>query len=344
MSRLLAYGTALAAVLALSACGEPKTAEPADRPAAAATGERLTVRQALIGDFKPVSATVTTRDMGEARARIGGTLIRLTVKEGDYVSKGALIGVVQDQRLTFETSAYGAQAAAAEAEAARAQGDLTRYRTLYEKGFYSKAGLDQAEAQARAAQASLTAARAQRSASAELASQGSILAPTTGRVLHADVPAGSVVSPGQSIVTVTAGEPLLRVEVPEAQARTLRAGESVMIDPADLPGATTGVIAQVYPSVDAGRVSVDITVPGLKADLVGQRVRVRIKVGERQAIAIPKRFVSTRYGLDYVRVLARTGQAADVAVQIAAGPDPERVEILSGLSDGDVILGPGAVK
>ena len=330
------------AALALTACGQghPKV----EAPAVAATGERLIVRQSIVADLKPVAATVTTRDMGEARARIGGTLTKLLVREGDEVRKGQLLAVVSDQRLKFETTAYAAQVAAAEGEAARAAADLKRIRILYNQGIYAKARLDQTEAAAKATQGALDAARAQRSASAELSAQGAILAPASGRVLKADVPAGSVVGQGQTVVTVTAGEPLLRVEIPEAQARSLHIGETIPIVAEDLPGVGPyGVIAQVYPSVTDGRVVADIRVPGLRTDLVGQRVRVQVKVGERTALVVPQRFVATRYGLDFVRVLGPKGVASDVAVQVAPGPEAGQVEVLSGLNNGDVILaqGPG---
>jgi len=99
---------------------------------------------------------------------------------------------------------------------------------------------------------------------------------------------------------------------------------------------------QVYPDVSAGKVTADLAAPGLRSDLVGQRVRVRLQIGRRTAIVVPRRFIVTRYGVDYARVVARDGSAADAPVQTAPGPDPGEVEILSGLSPGDVIVAPGA--
>lgn len=339
MARLRTLSLLAAAALALSACG--KAGHEGEGPAVAASGERLVLAPRTVADLKPVAAEVTTRNMGDARARIGGTLTKLLVREGDTVRKGQLLAVVADQRLTFETHAYDAQIAAAAAEAERAKAELGRVKTLYDQEIYAKARLEQADAAARAAQGQLDAARAQRAASAELAGQGAILAPTDGRVLRADVPAGSVVSAGQSVATVTAGQPLLRLEIPEAQARALKVGDAVPIEPQDLPGgAAQGQIAQVYPAVTAGRVTADIVVPGLDARLVGQRVRVSVKVGERQALVIPRRFVSTRYGVDFVRVAGTRGQSTEAAVQLAPGPTPDQAEVLSGLSAGDVILAP----
>lgn len=342
--RALPLALLSAATLALSACGgeEPRSQVGAAQPA---SGERLVVRQTMVADLKPVAATVATKDMGEARARIGGTLVALNVDEGDYVQKGEVIGVVSDQRLKLETSAYAAQVAAAEAEAARARAQLQRVSSLYDKGYYAKAGLDQAEAAAKAAEGLADAARAQRAASAEVSAQGAILAPASGRVLRADTPEGSVVAPGQSVVTITAGEPLLRLEIPEAQAQALQVGAATPIVAEDLPGAgPVGTVAQVYPAVTAGKVVADIRVPGLKDDLVGRRVRVRVNVGQRQGFVIPRRFVATRYGVDFVRLVGQGGRATDVTVQITPAAAPDAVEVLSGLSNGDVILAQGPAR
>ncbi len=86
----------------------------------------------------------------------------------------------------------------------------------------------------------------------------------------------------------------------------------------------------------------DVTVPGLRPDLVGQRVRVRLDVGTRSAIVVPRAYIAHRYGLDYARVVDRSGAASDVAVQLTPTADPAKVEVLSGLSDGDVLAPAGA--
>ncbi|MDP1875754.1 efflux RND transporter periplasmic adaptor subunit [Phenylobacterium sp.] len=323
--------------LGVGACSE--TAAPPPPATTAAQGERLTLRAQPVDDLKPVAASVVTRNMAEARARIGGTLTELRVREGDQVQKGQLIGKVSDQRLNLETTAFEAQAAAAAAEAARASAELSRVQVLYDKGFYAKARLEQAQAGARAAESMAAAARAQRAASAEMGSQGAILAPSSGRVVRADVPAGSVVAGGQSVATITSGEPLLRVELPEGQARALKVGDQAPVSAGDLPGlAAFGTVVQVYPSVTGGQVTADLRVEGLRADLIGQRVRVQVKVGEREALVVPDAYVETRFGLDFVRIVGPDGQAREVAVQATPAPTPGQIEILSGARAGDVLL------
>ena len=334
---------ALGGLLLLGGCGETKPAAP---PAALAPAAgRLTLRAQTVADMKPVPATLTTRDMADARARISGVLVALTVKAGDVVRRGQVIARVKDDRLALQTGAFDAQVTAAAAEAARAQADLARTRDLFSHGVYAQARLDQVEAQAKSANAGLAAARAQRGASAELGAQGAILAPAAGKVLAADVPVGSVVMPGQSIARITAGPLVVRIELPEGQAAALKVGDPVQLAAEDLRGvAAQGTGTQVYPAVTGGQVTADVSAPGLPQDLVGQRVRARIKVGERQALVVPRSYVVTRFGIDCVRLVRADGAISETPVQTAAGPTADTVEVLSGLRAGDVLTPAGAAK
>lgn len=327
--------TLLAGALLLAACGGGETPPPEPR---VAQGERLTIRESRLAQLKPLAAEIATRDQAEALARIPGTLTRLTVREGDQVTKGQVIGWVVDSRLGHETSAYEGQAAAAAAQAEAARAELSRIQYLYKQGVYAKARLDQAQAAARSADAQVRAARSQRSASAAVAGQGAIRAPATGRVLRADIPEGSVVAPGMSVATITAGPALLRLDVPEALARQLGEGVGVTIqDDGELAGRR-GKIAQLYPAVSGGRVRADVEVAGLPIDLVGRRLSVTVDVGTHPAIVVPRRFVSTRFGIDYVDLVAKDGSAVAMPVQTAPTSDPAQLEILSGASAGDVLV------
>jgi len=331
------------AALLLGACGRPEPTVPAAQTAPQA--DRLTLEARTVADMKPVPGTLTTRDMAEARARISGTLVMLAVREGDTVRQGQLIGRVTDARLTLQTGAFDAQVAAASAEAGRANADLARTRTLFSQGIYAQAKLDQVEAEARAANANLTAARAQRSASVELAGQGAILAPAAGRVLTARIPVGSVLMPGQSLATITAGPMVVRLELPEGQARALRVGDVVQLAAEDLRGvATQGTISQIYPSITGGQVTADVSAPGLPQDLIGQRVRAQVKVGERQALVVPRHYILTRFGIDYARLVRADGTLSETPVQTTTGPQADTVEVLAGLRAGDLVSPAGAAR
>lgn len=333
----------LAGALALAACGGggSEGENSSDNASTAAPkGERLRVRPTTLDEVKEVGATITTRDQADARVRIPGVLTDLRVREGDYVRKGQLIGRVVDTRLAQEAAAFGSQAAAAGAQAAQARGELSRTEFLYRNGVYAKARLEAAQATARAADAQVAAARAQQRAVQAVAGQGAIVAPATGRVLRADVPGGSAVSPGMSVATITAGPPVLRIELPDSLAGQVRVGTLVTVTglaPADVGGAPLGRVTQVYPAVTAGRITADVAVPGLGTQLIGRQVTARLAIGSRQAIAVPRKFVTSRFGTDQVTIIGPDRQALTVPVQTASLPDG-RVEILSGVNPGDLLV------
>lgn len=349
-ARLFAAAAPVALALGLAACsgGAEKDAPAPEARAAAAVpaGERLRVERVAIPDVAEVPATITTRDMAEARARIPGVLADLRVREGDRVAAGQRIGTIVDSRLGQEAAAYAASAAAAEAQAARARADLERIRFLHREGVYAQAKLDEATAMARAAEAQVRAARAQQGAVDAVAGQGAVIAPASGRVLRADIPAGSAVAPGTPIAVITAGPPVIRLDVAESLGRRLAPGQSVTVT--GLAGRAEGVessgqILTVYPGVAAGRVTADASFPGLDPQLVGQRVTARVLLGERVALAVPERFIQTRFGLSFAMLLAPDGRsAAQIPVEVRALPGTGRVEILSGLRAGDVIVAPVA--
>lgn len=334
-------GVAIGA-LVLTGCGAPR---PVAHPLSAAppAAEQLRLSWSTVADLKPVGATLTTRDMTDARARISGVLASLAVKAGDEVRRGQLVGVVRDERIGLQTGAYDAQVRAADAEAVRASADLARTRDLFDHGVYARARLEQVEAAAKVANGQLAAARAQRAASGELAAQGAILAPAAGKVLTADVPAGSVVMAGQSIARITAGPLVVRLELPEGDARALKLGEVVRLDRADLGGAADhGVVAEVYPRVSDGQVEADVAAPALPAAFIGKRVRAFVALGQRRALIAPRRFIETLDGVDYALLAGPGGAVSPMPVEVTAGPTADTLELLSGLRAGDVIVAPKA--
>src|SRR4051794_17031032 len=91
-------------------------------PACAETS--LPVRVAPIADEKAAFATVESLNVVPARARIGGTVVALAVRDGDAVRQGQVIAVVGDPKLALQMSALDAQIAGAQSQLAQAQSDL----------------------------------------------------------------------------------------------------------------------------------------------------------------------------------------------------------------------------
>jgi RND family efflux transporter MFP subunit len=313
---------------------------------AVVSAQTFTIAPVAIGDEKAVFATVESANVVPARARIGGTVAELGVKEGDKVERGQVVGIVGDDKLVLQMKSLDAQIAGLEAQLAQAQTDLTRAEDLFAKGTIPRANLDQARTAFNIASNSHRSRVAERSVVEQQLSEGKVLAPAAGRVLKVPVTAGTVILPGEPVATIAEQNFVLRLRVPERHARFLKAGDPVRVDGEELgvSAPLAGTIKLVYPQVEDGRVVADALVDGLGDYFVARRVRVWLSAGERRAIVVPAAYVATRFGIDYARLAVAEGKTTDIVVQRGRSvprPDmPDGLEILSGLEAGDTLVKP----
>jgi RND family efflux transporter MFP subunit len=307
--------------------------------------ESLVVAPTLVADQKAVFATVESASVVPARARIGGTVATLNVKEGDHVDSGQIVATVGDEKLALQMRSLDAQIAGLEAQLAQTQTDLTRAEGLFERGTVPRTRLDEARTAFNVASNAHKARVAERSVIQQQLSEGAVLAPASGRVLKVPVTAGTVILPGEPVAMVAERNFVLRLRVPERHARFLKAGDPIRIDAAELGPETAqfGSISLVYPQLDDGRVVADAKVEGLGDYFVGERIRVWVSAGERAALVIPASFVVTRFGVDFVKV-QKGEQVVEVPVQrgraLPRADLPDGIEILSGLIAGDRLVKP----
>src|SRR5665647_1428649 len=313
---------------------------------AALAQQTFVVAPKAVADEKAVFATVESSNVVPARARIGGTVVELAVKEGDAVKQGQVVAIVGDEKLALQMKSLDAQIAGLEAQFAQAQADLTRGEDLFSRGTIPKTRLDEARTAFNVASNALKARTAERSVIQQQVTEGSVLAPTSGRVLKKPVTTGTVVLAGETVASVAEQNFILRLRVPERHAHLVKAGDPVRIDGEELGkgGAQFGTIRLVYPQIEDGRVTADATVAGLGDYFVGERIRVWVSAGERTSFIVPGSFITTRFGIDYARVGKDAKTAVDVPVQRGRDlprPDmPDALEILSGLKSGDVLVRP----
>ena len=307
------------------------------------------VKEAPVSDEKAVFATVETANVVPARARVGGTIAELKVRQGDKVEQGQVIALAGDPKLTMQVNSSAAQVLVAEAQLAQARADYDRAQRLTKANAISQAAFDQARTAYNVAINTLKSQQAQKAVAEQQLKEGAVLAPTSGRVLTVPVTAGTVVMAGDTLATVAEQDFVLRLLVPERHARFLKAGDPVRIDGQDVGlggGPRYGTIKLVYPQITNGRVMADAVVPGLTDYFVGERVRVWVSAGTREAIVIPSDYLLTRFGMDYARVRVAAGQVIDVPVQRGQNHPtpslPDGIEILSGLHPGDRLAKPGA--
>ncbi len=322
------------------------TSTPAPQPAQAATPKTFLVAPSSIRDEKAVFATVQSAYVVPARSRIGGTILELKVRQGDAVKSGQVIATVADAKLALQINSYAAQAQAASAQVAQAKVEYDRAQRLVVQGAIARNAFDQARTNYNVALSNLKSINAQRSVVQQQVTEGEILAPTSGRVITVPVTAGTVVMNGDTVATVAEQDFVLRLKVPERHARFMKAGDTVRLadDDMSLTSSRSGRINLVYPQIEAGQVMADATVIGLSDYFVGERVRIWVAAGSRQAIIVPARLLVTRSGIDYARLWRKDGPPLTVPVQRgqthATAGIADGVEILSGLRPGDRLIAP----
>lgn len=315
------------ALLLLSALFLPGVAWAADAP--------LRVAATVVADEKAVFATVESVNVIPARARIGGTVVDLHVAEGDSVAAGQVIAKIGDEKLALQIGAMDSRISALNAQFEQAATELSRARELFAQGAVARARLDDAQTQYNVAENARKAATAERDVIRRQVGEGDILAPVSGRILSVPITRGTVVMPGEAAAMVAEENYILRLRLPERHARFLKAGDDVRLE-----GGVRGQIVTVYPQMEQGRVVADAAVEGLGDYFVGERVRVFVAAGEKTVLSLPHDYLTTRYGIDYVRLAPDGGTSMDVPVQRGRILDDGRVEILSGLRVGDHVVRP----
>ncbi|WP_431854950.1 efflux RND transporter periplasmic adaptor subunit [Azospirillum sp.] len=348
-ARLALAATLLLATTSLSGAQEAGRAN--------AQADRLTVQPRPVEDLKAVFATVESVHETLARARIGGTIADLKVKEGDKVATGQVVAVVRDPKLPLQLAALDARIQAQQAQQHQAELELDRARQLRASGTGTQQRLDDAQAAVDVARAQIAAMRAERAVVDQQLREGEVFAPANGRILQVKVIDGAVVMPGEPVASIATETYVLRLHLPERHARFMHEGDPVLVGdrglaPVTPPGGEAaqeakaldlkrGTVRQVYPEMAGGQVVADATVTGLGDFFVGERVRVYVATGTRDTIVIPPDFVVRRFGTDFVRLADGTEAPVQVGGPIPkVGDQPGGIEVLSGLKPGDVIVRP----
>lgn len=318
-------------------------------PAAAA--ERLTVERRPTEDLKAVFATVESVHRTRARARIAGTITELRIAEGDRVAAGQVLATVRDPKLTLQLASLEAKLRSLEAQQRQAETELVRARALRASGTGTQQRLDDAQTALDVVSAQTAAMQAERALVQQQQREGEVLAPASGRVLTVEAIGGAVALPGEPIATLALETYVLRLHLPERHARFIRTGDPVLVGErglaaaAEPTGLRRGRVVKVYPELSGGQVVADAEVPGLGDFFVGERVRVQVATGTREATVVPPDFVLRRLGADFVRL----ADGSEIPVQVG-GPvpaldgKPGGLEILSGVRPGDVLVRPEAAR
>jgi membrane fusion protein, multidrug efflux system len=360
---------ALAALLFLAGCGS----DPADNTVGTEV-TRMRVETVAVAETEwpstyEATGTVRAKTTATISSKLMGYAREVRAQIGDRVREGQVL-VVLDAR-DLDTSVAQAEAgreevksAIPEAESAvalaRAQLDLAqvtfhRMQDLLNKRSITNQEYDEASARWKAAQASLDMARARRTQldakmaqiEQEVRAAGiqrgysEIIAPFSGTIITKSIDPGTLAVPGAPLFTIErAGAYRLEAYVEESRLSLARAGKTVSVTIDGLDRTLPARVAEVVPSVDAaartGTVKIDLPLlSGLRSGLFG---RALFDTGGRKILTVPGAGVLERGQLQSVYV-AENNIAHTRLVTVGARVK-DRVEVLSGLNQGDRVIVP----
>lgn len=306
-----------------------------------AQAAELVLAPRAVVETKAVFGRIEARDVIPARPRLGGTLLRLGVTEGDAVTAGQSIATVVDDKLALQLRAAEARIRALGSEQGNVQAEFERARTLLERGAGTQQRVDSLRTQLDVINNQIAAAEADRAVILQQSVEGEVLAPVAGRVLKVPVTRGAVVMPGEVVAMVAGGGIFLRLALPERHAPHLKLGSTVPIT-LESGRQVTGRLAKIFPQIENGRVLADVEIDAIGDFFIGARVLADMPVGERMALVVPAGAVTRRSGLDFVTIATPQGPR-DMAVVIGSPvvlDGMAGLEVLTGLRAGDRVVVP----
>ena len=293
---------------------------------------------------------------GEIRGRyetqlafqVGGKITKRNVELGSRVGRGDVLMEIDSKDILQTVNISSAQVTSAESQLQLAQSNLERYRTLYEQGAISRAQLDQYESSYEVAQAAVRQSSAQYTQGTNQLGYSTLIADSAGIISSISVEAGQVVSAGQTVVTlVKEGEREVEINVPENRVDELRKAEHIWVQFWALPSVTAeGSIREISPIADkvsrTYKVRISLINPPSGINLgMTANVTVVQMVGQ-QAVYIPLSAVYQTGDTPNVWVIVND-MVTLRPIKVGAFGD-NKVQVLEGLQDGDVIVTAGVQK
>jgi RND family efflux transporter MFP subunit len=349
----------------LSACGESgKKGAAVSRPVVEDV-EVVVVRPVPRDTMAEALGTVRARTTAAVAPQVMGRLTGVAVSEGSVVAAGALLATIDDT--TVRAQLASAEGAVAEAEAAREEVDraisqaeaakilaektFERYRKLLEGKVVTQQEFDEVEmrrtvavkelerAQQKRAQVSakIAQARGQADAAKAMLAWTRVVAPFGGVIVEKRADAGSMAVPGVPLfILEDPRDYRIEASVSETYLPVLKKGTPVQgVLDADPGKPFPAVVTEVVPGIDPATRTFTV-----KADLPaglarsGQSGKVRFAAGKGMVLAVPTRAITRAGGSDGVFTIGARDNVARLSVVTVGAEFGDRVEVLSGISDG----------
>ena len=171
--------------------------------------------------------TVRPRVESELGFRVGGKVARRLVTTGDQVKAGAPLATLDDTDLRLQREQADAEMRAASASLAQAEAELNRASALRSQGWSTATGYDRQKAATEEARGRLIRAERALNLAENALSYATLLADADGIVTATQIEPGQVVTAGQPAIRLARiGEKEAVVAVPEGVLEQLRGGSA----------------------------------------------------------------------------------------------------------------------
>lgn len=314
--------------------GPAKGATAGGAPSGAVTVEAVKVATAQLPQTITAVGSLRSDESITVRPEVAGRISAIQFNEGQRVAKGATL-------IKLDPSINEADVQQARANLKLAKSKFDRAVDLSKSNFISGQAKDEAENNLRVAEASLQLAEAK-------LAKTEIKAPFSGIIGLRVLSVGDYVKEGADIVNLEAIDPLkVDFRVPEIYLKQVQVGQSLQVALDALPGKTyEGRVFAINPLIDATGRSLVIRAQVKNADAAlrpGMFTRVRlITRNEQDALVLPEQAIVPQGEEQFVFKIV-DGRALRTKVAVGQRRDG-KVEIVSGLAAGDMVVSAGQLK
>ena len=346
--RLVLIAAALVVLVTLVLVARGRAADtPTTAPTTAALellpDDVVSVRPQTLTRSVAVTGSVKAVRSAFVKAKVAGELQALTVREGDSVRAGQVLGQIDTSEYQLRLQQAEQQTRSARAQLDVAERTLANNKALVGQGFISPTALDTAQSNADGARANLAAAQAAADLARKSVNDARLVAPLDGQIAQRLSQPGERVAVDTRILEVV---DLSQLELEAALAPqdvvAVRVGApaTLRVDGLDTPLAAT--VVRINPSASAGARTVAVYLrlaphPALRQGLFAQG---SIDVGSTQALALPASAVRHDQTTPYVLRLDG-GKLVSQPVQPGAqgrASSGEAMVAITGLPEGTRVL------
>jgi RND family efflux transporter MFP subunit len=311
-------------------------------------GAQVTLRE--VDEIYAADAVIEAVNQATVSAQISGNVMQFLVDAGDRVKKGQLLARIDARDTDAQVAARRAGVAQAEAMMVQARQNYERTRSLLDKNFISQAALDKADADYRAAQAEVEAARAANVQASTARSHAELRSPIDGVVTRRLMEVGELAAPGRAVIALHDPAALRAVgSIPQyLLAKSAKYSGARVVLPSSrqvIEATKVTVLPASDPRLLSTQVRADLPAAAIPGLTPGVAAKLLLTTGRTKKLVVPEAALIRRGELTAVNVLVAEGrpQLRQVRVGLPAGNG--LVEVLAGLTEGErVAIDPLAAR